>query len=689
MRAWRAAVVALTVLLQCTGAPRIRWQGSTPPTLSYGTYLGGSGFDSITAMTVTNSGDVYVAGWTDSSNFPTQSPLQAASGGGVDAFVAKFNSLGALVYSTYLGGNGDDRAWGIAVDSSGNAYVTGWTGSTNFPLANPLRATLAGGRDAFIAKLNAAGSALVYSTYLGGSAHDSGNAIAVDSSGNVYVAGDTYSLNFPTAGPYQSTNRGNQEVFIAKLNAAGSALLYSTYLGGAGDDRGASIAVDGSGNAYITGGATSTDFPTAAALRPSNAGYQDAFLTKLSAAGSSLVYSTYLGGSGGQLGQPEEGRAVAVDGSGNAYVAGVTSSANFPLAGAYQPTFRGGGTDAFVLKMNAAGNALTYSTYVGGSGIDAAYAIRAGSDAAPLVVGHTASPDFPVAEPLQSRSAGLYDAFVLKLNPAGNGLVFSTYFGGTGSDAAYAAGMNSLGDAYLAGQTLSTNLPTQNPFQATNGGGYGGFLAVISSTPPCGGVGPQGVVTTATSGTQDFYVYNVPSGSAVYFPAWSALYGQDDLVWYHGVDQGGGTWKGSLNLGWHRPGAPDYGEIAVQAWMFGPAIRYCGAATLVRTGPGLPSTTGVGPKEVSVPASAATVDFYAYGVTNATSVYFPTWSNVNGQDDLVWYPAADIGAGTWKATVNLTNHRPGNPDYGRYTVHVWLFGARNILGGEISFNRMQ
>src|SRR5690348_9915652 len=224
------------------------------PVLTYSTYLGGGGMDAVTSIAVDASGSAYLAGWTTSTDFPTLNPVRAANGGGVDAFVAKLNPGGnSLIYCTYLGGRGDDRAFGVAVDSTGNAYVTGWTSSSAFPTASPAQSALAGGRDAFVAKLNPTGSALVYSTYLGGAGNDSGNGIAADSAGNAYVAGDTYSFNFPTLNPYQTSNRGQQNAFVAKLNSFG-ALVYSTYLGGNGNDRAASIAIDGSGDAYVTGG---------------------------------------------------------------------------------------------------------------------------------------------------------------------------------------------------------------------------------------------------------------------------------------------------------------------------------------------------------------------------------------------------------------------------------------------------
>src|SRR5437588_748149 len=240
-----------------------------------------------------------------------------------------------LVYSTYLEGSVDDYGYGIAVDGSGNAYVTGYTVSTDFPTtAGAFQTTARGNNDAFVAKINPSGSALVYSTYLGGNANDYGYAIAVDGSGNAYVTGSTTSPDFPTtAGAFQTTPSGNNDAFVAKINPSGSALVYSTYLGGNANDYGYGIAVDGSGNAYVTGSTTSPDFPTTAgAFQTTPSGNNDAFVAKINPSGSALVYSTSLPGN------PNADRyGIAVDGSGNAYVTGSTTSPDFPTtAGAFQ-----------------------------------------------------------------------------------------------------------------------------------------------------------------------------------------------------------------------------------------------------------------------------------------------------------------------------------------------------------------
>ena len=296
--------------------------------LYYSTYLGGSGLDYAYAIAVDSAGNTYVTGGTGSANFPTANPLQASLRGSVDVFVTKINASGsARLYSTFLGSGGVDEGRGIAVNSRGEVYVTGSAGFSDFPMKNPIQGTWGGSGDAFLTKLNATGSALGVSTYLGGNGIDDGNGIALDPAGNAYVVGTTNSTNFPTVNPFQAGKGAQDDAFVAKINPAGSAWVYATYLGGNNEDQGNGIAVDASGNAYLTGYTASTNFPVQSAFRGSNTGVVDAFVTKLNPAGSALVYSTYLGGSA-----LDYGTAIAVDSSGSAYVTGIVTSDDFPLA---------------------------------------------------------------------------------------------------------------------------------------------------------------------------------------------------------------------------------------------------------------------------------------------------------------------------------------------------------------------
>jgi len=442
---------------------------ANPAPLVFSTYFGGSSTDVASAVAVDAGGNTYITGWTASADLPVKNAFQPQSGGGVDAFVAKFDPTGALVYCTYLGGAADDRAFGIAVDAAGAVYLTGWTSSTDFPTAgNPYQRTLAGGLDAFVAKIGASGESLIFSTLLGGDSSDQGRAIALDASGNAFIAGQTASSNFPTLAPLQTGLNGPQDAFVAEVDGYG-ALLFSTYLGGSGTDTAAAIAVGGDDCLYLTGATDSLDFPTHNALQPANAGYQDAFVTKLSPNGAAIVFSTYLGGSGGSVDSPESGLAIDVDAAGNAYVAGVTGSRNFPTRNAFQPALAGW-EDAFVAKVDATGAVLDYSTYLGGSSLDYGVALRVDSSGAACVAGYSTSPDFPLANPVQSGPAGSYDAFLSCLTASGGALISSTLLGGSNADAAYALAMDA-GSVYVAGLTASSDFPLKNASQSLNASG--------------------------------------------------------------------------------------------------------------------------------------------------------------------------------------------------------------------------
>ena len=448
------------------------------PVLIYSTYLGGGGVDSANNISIDASGNVYVAGQTTSSNFPTTLPFQAANAAGTDVFITKLNPTGsALVYSTYLGGSGTDIAYDIAVDTIGNVYIDGSTDSTNFPTSSAFQGTKGAGADAFVTKFNATGSALTYSTFLGGSGADEGFGIALDSSNNAYISGHTTSTNFPTSSPFQAANAGGDDAFIAKFNAAGSALTYSTYIGGSGTDQSFGITIDVSGNAYFVGQTASTNFPTASPVQLSHGGsIFDAFVVKLNATGSTLIYSTYLGGSG-----QDNGRDIVLDSSINAYVTGFTTSTNFPTSSPFQPSNGGGGfNDSFVTKLNAAGSALTYSTYLGGSGTDGAFGIALDSSNNAYVTSHSDSTNFPTSSPFQAANAGGFDVTVTKFNAAGSSLLYSTYIGGAGTELNTGVALDLSGDAFVIGSTTSTNFPTASPFQAANAGGTDVFLTQLS-----------------------------------------------------------------------------------------------------------------------------------------------------------------------------------------------------------------
>ncbi len=469
------------------------------PSISFATYLGGAGFDQGSAIALEPSGTsprAYVFGYTFSSDFPFIGGfIDSNLGGSSDAFVSKINSAGsALIYSTYLGGSSTETAGGIAIDSSGNAYVTGKTLSSDFPFAgSSIDSTLGGSSDAFVSKINSAGSALIYSTYLGGSTDEAlfGSGIAVDSSGNAYVVGDTSSSDFPFIGGFIDSNLGGtRDAFVSKLNSAGSALIYSSYLGGGQNETGRGVAVDSSGNAYIVGNTASSDFPFVGGVDSSLDG-SDAFVSKVNAAGSALTYSTYLGGT-----LSETARGIALDSSGNAYIVGDTGSSDFPTVGGVDSNL-GGLSDAFVTKINASGSALTFSTYLGGLASDFGHAIAVDSSLNTYVTGLTQSADFPTtlnAIDFTRGPAPDQEAFISKLNAAGSKLTFSTYLGGAENDSGNGIALDFWGNAYITGYTKSSDFPKTAGVLDSVVGGFDGFVVKYlfdsDSIPPFEVVSP-------------------------------------------------------------------------------------------------------------------------------------------------------------------------------------------------------
>jgi hypothetical protein len=485
------------------------------PVLIYSSYLGGSGFDQGYAIAVDTLGNAYVTGNTAATDFPTTAGAFQTNYGGGDAFVAKLNPAGtALVYSTYLNGASGN---GIAVDAAGNAYVTGEAGPTNFPTTPGAFQTSPMGFDAFVTKLNPAGSALVYSSRFGGNFDDFGRGIALDGADNAYITGWTVCRStpctFPTVNAFQADYAGgNNDAFVTKIDGSGSALIYSTYLGGgqiinAKDDWGEGIAVDGAGSAYVTGYTYAPDFPVTAGAYDTTRNGLDAFVTKFTPDGRSLVYSTFLGGIG-----RDQGQGIAVDASGNAYVTGATESSDNPFTAAYEgfPVTPGafqmrGSFDAFVTKLNPKGSALIYSTYLGGSaGVDRGWAIALDSAGNAYVTGDTTSRDFPTSNAIQATyGGGMSDAFMTKLNATGSGLAYSTFLGGTLTDEGRGIALNGSGDAYVTGDTSSSDFPTVNAVQIGNGGGLNNhddaFVVRIGNSGPIPTPTPTPIATPTPS----------------------------------------------------------------------------------------------------------------------------------------------------------------------------------------------
>lgn len=406
----------------------------------YSTYLGGSDGDIAVAIAVDASGNAYVTGLTRSGNFPvTEGALQSTYRGGKpwsddfpihfgDAFVVKLDPNGAMIYSTFLGGSGSDGGTGIAVDAGGNAYVTGVTTSSDFPVSQgAVQPTYVGGTavapdmpidfgDAFVTKLNSGGTAILYSTYLGGSKAELPFGIAVDNSGSVYIAGTTWSKDFPVSpGAFRAAG-GDADVFVAKLNETGTALLYASSFGGRGADECYGVAVDAGGNAYVSGRTRGMDFPvTSNAYQTAHGGNDDAFLAKLNAAGTELIYATYLGGKGAEI-----CFRPAVDAAGNAYITGDTRSPDFPTTPDALQRQLSGQHSVFVAKFDPSGSALNYSTLFPGKNDSKAMRVMLDPGGNVYLAGLTSSSDFPVtAGAAQARIGGMYDGFVLKISDPG------------------------------------------------------------------------------------------------------------------------------------------------------------------------------------------------------------------------------------------------------------------------------
>lgn len=508
------------------------------PVLTYSSLLGGSGFygEWGGAIAVDASGNVYLTGQTDSPDFPIVNQIPGACngycGGGLyteDAFVTKINAAGdAIVYSSFIGGSeGPDYGTSIALDSSGAVYLAGVANSSDFPTVNqipgacnndeiPGACYISGA--AFVAKIDAAGDALVYSSMIGGEYGDNAYGIAVDSSGDAYLTGFTDSTDFPVvnqiSGACVSTcGTGDSVAFVAEVNAAGTALDYSTLLGGDIEAYGNAITLDSSGNVYVAGETDSTDFPqvnpTAGACVGacgSGNGYYDGFVTEINAAGSALAYSTLIGGSEGGLAE-----ALALDSSGNIYLAGSTTSADFPqvnpIPGACQGTCGTGdgvNPDAVVAKINAGGSALAYSSLFGGSGVDEANGIAVDASGNAFLTGQTSSTDFPLVNPISGAcqtgcGSGPPVAFVTEVEAGASALAYSSYLGGNTAylgDSGSGIRVDGQDNVYLTGYTTSTNFPQVNQIpSACNGtcGQDGNFevVAVKISAPDQGQVSMQ------------------------------------------------------------------------------------------------------------------------------------------------------------------------------------------------------
>jgi Beta-propeller repeat len=470
------------------------------PVLTYSTYLGGTNTDLGTAMTTNSSGQMFITGITESTDFPTTpGAFQTVLGNEITGFVSEFNATGsALVFSTYLGGTtGQTWPLGIDLDSKGNIYVTGYTAATDFPTtANAYQKTMKGINDAFLTAFLPGGAAVQYSTMLGGKGDDAAWHVRTGNPGIAYITGNTASTNFPVSSTAFKTKLklATRNCFVTKLNtdlSGAASLLYSTYLGGSktnDDDWCYGIARDTTGHAYVVGFTSSTDFPTTAGAHQTvyGGGTADAFVTQLKTNGTGLVYSTYLGGE-----QSDTAYAVRLDSSNNAYVTGSTASTKFPTTkGAFQRVL-GGDYDGFVTKVNSTGSALVYSTYVGGLATDYESAIFVDGSGNAYVGGTSYSNNYPLKNPIQATKVStLYDGVATVVSADGKSLLFSTYIGGSGnpsdilSDAVQAVSARN-NNMYLSGGTCSTDFPvTPGVYQSTLLGECDAFAVEIGNVVP-------------------------------------------------------------------------------------------------------------------------------------------------------------------------------------------------------------
>ena len=533
------------------------WGGSGPlviDPLVYSTFVGGSGPDQAWAITLDAAGNAYVTGETRSGDFPTTPGVfDPSANGGLEVFVAKLNATGtSLVYATYLGGSGSDRGHAIAVDAAGNAFVTGSAQSPDFPTTpgafdrtcgsdgNCNRVGMIAYNDAFVAELGPSGDALLYATFLGGAVSEDASSVGLDAAGYAFVAGGTYSPDFPTTPGAMDRTCGSDgfcnfdglnylsDAFLAKVNPSGTSLVYSTFLGGSHRDNALSLTTDFTGSAYLTGTTNSTDFPTTPGAFQRDRGtdvWGEAFVAKVDPSGSALVYSTFLGGTAGH----ETGFNIVLDASGDAFLGGITYSSDFPTTpGAFDTSFNPGPLseyDVFVAKLNSAGSNLLYSTFIGGSGQDTVGpgALRVNDAGEAYITGTTGSPSFPTTTGAYQRSkGGVNDAFLTKLSVDGVSLVYSTYFGGQAEDFGRALALDAADDVYIVGAADSLEFPTTpGAFDRNLSGSRDAFVLKFAPLPDASVLGvsttPAPPVSVGSPATVDVSVTNVGDVDALSF----------------------------------------------------------------------------------------------------------------------------------------------------------------------------
>lgn len=686
------------------------------PVLSYSTYIGGTGFDSVQHVAVDSSGAAYVTGFSLSTTTFPATVGDTVFGGARDAFVAKFSAAGALQWSTYLGGSGAETGFAIAVDAAGAAHIGGNTTSADFPATAGVFDTTynSGGNlttDAFAAKLAPDGTALTWATYLGGNQLEQVNtaAIALGAAGSVIVGGETQSANYPTTAAFQPSLGSGQDGFVTKLSSTGT-MDWSTYLGGPTGIQSESVygvAVDATG-VYASGTTRSPDFPTTVGAYDTTYGggvsIADAFVTKFNLTGTALIYSTFLGGAGA-----EQGQAIAVDSAGAAYVAG-SAAAGFPATPGAFDTTNNAGDDGYVAKLNPAGSALVYSTYIGGTGPDTFTTIAVDAAGTAFVTGSTFSTDYPLTpDALDTVQAG-GDALVTRVSANGTALLYSSYLGGAGAETGRGPALATAGAAWFVGQTGSTDYAvTGDAFDGTNNGGTDGFVTKFTFPLASSHISLPGTVTLSTG-------WNLRNSLTTGAATSTFTYGTKPLVPI------AGDWDGN---GSKTPGTFEAGTFKLSNSIVSPVVGPTFIFGDARGFPVVGDWNGDGTDDVAVFRSGVWQTRLSTGVTGSFS-FGPvtTWPNVvpvagdwdgNGTDGIGTYNlmAAAGTVGQWNlrhsATAGVSDagtfiYNPGTSPYpvvgdwdanGTSTVGVktgttpavWSLNNANDAGAaDITFN---
>ncbi|MHA1912515.1 MAG: SBBP repeat-containing protein [Candidatus Kariarchaeaceae archaeon] len=454
----------------------------------FSTYIGGGGLEYSTSsaawpaasVAVDSEGNIIITGRTTSLDFPSVGVSGLSNVRGMGAFVAKFSPDGqTLIFSTSFGGSGNDWGSNIAVDSKDNIIIIGTTLSADFPTENAYQENSNGGpfyaAEGFITKIGSDGT-LIFSSYFGGSGDDWLYGLAIDSEDNIVISGNTFSDDLLMVNPYQSTLK-TFDGFIAKFSEDGQAILYSTYLGGSANDWTMGLALDANDNIIAYGGTASTNFPTLNAFQETyGGGSYDTYITKFDKNGSSLIFSTYIGGTSKEsLGNIGGNQGVNIDALGNIIVVGYTESSNFPTLNAFQESHGGGSNDAYITKFNENGS-LIFSTYLGGEGVDDGISVTSDSLANIVIAGYTSSADFPLKNAFQDELGGVYDIFLAKFLPDGT-FNTSSYFGGSNLDYAFDITFDQNDDLVVTGTTSSTDFPIYEAYQEDRDGNSDAFVA--------------------------------------------------------------------------------------------------------------------------------------------------------------------------------------------------------------------